>query len=378
MTLGHTLSLVTDRIVEPIEEMHLTISNGWFSATGFSGEPARRVHDTVLNGIYGSVRMGASILGKVISHRVPVDSPISLTGQAIVNGLWGDDLGPFASDLEISMEIRGSAGDVVSDEFGTRRLPAQATPHLVVLAHGLFESEICWHGDEDDPSLMDALESRLHLTVLSARYNSGRRVRDNGEQLASMLDDLTAEWPVDIESIALVGSSMGGLLIRSACASAERQDHEWLGKVGSIVTVATPHRGTPIEKGVDVVASALLFADSTRPLGRFLDSRSEGIKDLRHGAVSVGGHQTASSIDHHVIAAVVSSNPTSPVGALFGDLVVRPASASSRDDQSVTSVTVVGGTNHFKALTSPAVIDRVVECVDFGTRMLDNYEAASS
>jgi hypothetical protein len=126
------------------------------------------------------------------------------------------------------------------------------------------------------------------------------------------------------------------------------------------------------------VASALLFPDSTRPLGRFLDSRSEGIKDLRHGAVSVDGHQTASSIDHHVIAAVVSSNPTSPVGALFGDLVVRPASASSRDDQSVTSVTVVGGTNHFKALTSPAVIDRVIECVDFGTRMLDNYEAASS
>jgi pimeloyl-ACP methyl ester carboxylesterase len=369
---------VAERIVEPIEEMHLTISHGWFTATGFSGNPARRVHDTVLNGIYGSVRLGASVLGKVISHRVPVDSPISLQGQAIVNGLWGDDLGPFADDLEISMEICSSAGEVVSEKLGVRRLPSEATPHLVVLVHGLFESEICWRGDEDDPSLMEALESRLHLTVLSARYNSGRRIQDNGEQLASMLDVLMAEWPVGIESIALVGNSMGGLLIRSACAVADQRNHEWLGNVGSIVTVATPHRGTPIEKGVDVVASALLFADSTRPLGNFLDSRSEGIKDLRHGAVSVDGYQTVSSIDHHVVAAVVSSNPTSPVGALFGDLVVRPASASSGDGQSVTSVTVVGGTNHFKVLTSPAVIDRVVDCVDPGARTLDNYEAASS
>ena len=378
MALGHSIALVAERIVEPIEEMHLTISHGWFTATGFSGNPARRVHDTVLNGIYGSVRLGASVLGKVISHRVPVDSPISLQGQAIVNGLWGDDLGPFADDLEISMEICSSAGEVVSDKLGVRRLPSEATPHLVVLVHGLFESEICWRGDEDDPSLMEALESRLHLTVLSARYNSGRRIQDNGEQLASMLDVLMAEWPVGIESIALVGNSMGGLLIRSACAVADQRNHEWLGNVGSIVTVATPHRGTPIEKGVDVVASALLFADSTRPLGNFLDSRSEGIKDLRHGAVSVDGYQTVSSIDHHVVAAVVSSNPTSPVGALFGDLVVRPASASSGDGQSVTSVTVVGGTNHFKVLTSPAVIDRVVDCVDPGARTLDNYEAASS
>jgi pimeloyl-ACP methyl ester carboxylesterase len=378
MALGDSIALVAERIVEPIEEMHLTISHGWFAATGFPGKPARRVHDAVLNGIYGSVRLCASILGEAISHRVPVDSPVSLKGQAIVNGLWGDDLGPFGDDLEISMEICSSAGDVVTDRLGARRLPSEATPHLVVLVHGLFESEICWRGSEGDPGLMEALESRLHLTVLSARYNSGRRIQDNGEQLASMLDILTAEWPVGIESIVLVGNSMGGLLIRSACAVAEQRNHEWLGNVGNIVTVATPYRGTPIEKGVDVVASALLFADSTRPLGNFLDSRSEGIKDLRHGAVVEDGHQPASSIDHHVIAAVVGSNPTSLVGALFGDLVVRPGSATYRDGQPVTSSTVVGGANHFNVLANPVVIDRVVECVDPAGRMLDLQEAASS
>jgi hypothetical protein len=179
-----------------------------------------------------------------------------------------------------------------------------------------------------------------------------------------MLDALCRDWPVPVESIALVGNSMGGLLLRSSCALAESKNLQWLAKVSDIVTVATPHQGTPIEKGVDLLSTVLSLTKSTRPLGTFLDSRSQGIRDLRHGRVTVDGDQSAQNADRHFIAAVVTPEPGNPIGALIGDLVVRPVSASMGRSQPATNVMYVGGTNHFGAVSSPTVIDHVLECLD--------------
>jgi pimeloyl-ACP methyl ester carboxylesterase len=364
MVLGQSIALAADRIVEPVQGMHMAISSRWFAATGVPGRTVGQIHNAISSGVYGSVRLGATALGAVISNRVPADTPVSLKGQAIINGLWGDDLGPFRDDLEISMEIADSVGDVVVDTSGMVGVPPEATPHLVVLVHGLFESGVDWRGGDDAPGIRDSLESHSHLTVLSVRYNSGREISDNAEEFASMLDATCAAWPVPVESIVLVGNSMGGLLIQGACALAEREDRSWLARVSDVVAVATPYRGTPIEKGVSAISSALSIAHSTRPLADFLDSRSAGIKDLRHGIIGLDASMMAPNIDHHCVAAVVTSDPSSPVGSVIGDLVVRPTSASTGGHESSSSVTVIGGTNHFAALTNSAVIDFVVECVD--------------
>lgn len=378
MVLGQSIALATERVVAPIEGMHLTISNGWFSVTGVPGRAVQRVHDAAARAVYRSVQLGAAVLGDAVSGHVSAESPTSVKAQAIVNGLWGDDLGHYESDLEISMEIRTSAGERVTDSSGRVHAPSEATPHLVVLVHGLFESEVCWSEGGDHSSVVNGLEARPHLTMLSVRYNSGRRISDNGDDLAMMLEALCANWPVHIESIVLVGNSMGGLLIWSACTEGERRNRTWVEKVSQVVTVATPHLGTPVEKGVAILSTALSFAGSTRPLSRFLDSRSEGIKDLRRGTGTEDGHGLASSIDHHAIAAVVTSDPEHPIGGVLGDLVVRPSSASMGESQATTSVTIVGGTNHFAALGNPAVIDRVLEYVDSGTLAAEDYESAAS
>jgi pimeloyl-ACP methyl ester carboxylesterase len=364
MSLGNSVAMAVQRVVAPIEGIHMAISRPWLAAAGTSGRTVGWIHDAVLSGAYGSVRLGAAALGVAIDHRVRTDAPVSLKGQAIVNGLWGDDLGPFSDGLEISMEITDSAGDVVTDMSGLDRVPAEATPHLVVLVHGLFESQDCWRGSDSTPGLIELLETRPHLTVLSVRYNSGREISDNAEQFASMLNATCAAWPVPVESIVLVGNSMGGLLIHSTCAVAEREGWAWLARVSDVVAVATPYRGTPIEKGVNAISSALSIADSTRPLASFLDSRSAGIKDLRHGMIDVNAAKMPPNVNHHCVAAVVTSDPTSLVGFVVGDLVVRPTSASTGGHVSPSSVTVIGGTNHFAALTNSAVIDLVVECVD--------------
>ncbi len=364
MVLGQSIALAAHRVLTPIEGMHQTISHRWFAAVGHPGSAVRRVHDAVSSVVYGSVRFGAATLGDVVRHRAPQESQASLKAQAIVNGLWGDDLGPYGHDLGISMTLRSASGGVVADAVGLMLAPPDATRHLVVLVHGLFESELCWGGGESASGLMEALEGRSHLTVLNVRYNSGRRISDNGEQLASMLDALCSGWPIPVESIVLVGNSLGGLVIRSSCAIAESKDQAWLASVSDIVTVATPHQGTPIEKGVDILSSVLSLAEPTRPLGSFLDSRSQGIRDLRHGRITVDGHEATESIDHHFIAAVVTPDPGNLIGSVIGDLVVRPVSASMGGRQSTSNVTYVGGTNHFKAASSPAVIDCVLECLD--------------
>ncbi len=54
------------------------------------------------------------------------------------------------------------------------------------------------------------------MTPVYLRYNTGLPVGRNGADLAWLLDDLVAAWPVPVRSIALVGHSMGGLVVRAA------------------------------------------------------------------------------------------------------------------------------------------------------------------
>jgi pimeloyl-ACP methyl ester carboxylesterase len=277
--------------------------------------------------------------------------------------LWGDDLGRFEEVLEISMEISDADG-VVADGLGVTTVPREATCHIVVLVHGLFETPDCWTAGVGERSLTETLDDRSHLTVLRVRYNSGLRISDNGVRLSSMLDSLFSNWSVPVETIVLIGTSMGGLLIQNACATAKEQDLAWVRDVSDVVTVATPHRGTPIEQGVALASSALSIADLARPLAHFLDSRSAGIKDLRHGSTAAAEDSSAPSFRHHFVAAVVTQDTASLMGTALGDLVVRPSSALPRGREPATSAVVVGGTNHFGVVGNPGVIDQVVEWID--------------
>jgi pimeloyl-ACP methyl ester carboxylesterase len=252
------------------------------------------------------------------------------------------------------MSVRDRTSGHVSLPAGLERAFPAATGHLVVLLHGLFETERCWEGTEEEPGLAEALEDNPMLTPVAIRYNSGLRVSDNGARLAGLLDQIHAAWPVPVESVSLVGHSMGGLVIRSACGIAEAADQRWIDDVDDVVTLGTPHRGSPLEKAANVAAWALAAVPDTRPLADFLNTRSAGIKDLRFGAVAdddwrrtepdlllrdtVGDHPLPSGIRHHFIAGVATADPTRPLGRAIGDFVVRPSSATGGRDLEPTSL----------------------------------------
>lgn len=220
------------------------------------------------------------------------------------------------------------------------------------------------------------LDAHPNLAPISIRYNSGLRVSDNGERLAELIEVIHSEWPVPVESIALVGHSMGGLVVRSACAAAQSADHVWIDDLDDIVTVATPHRGSPLEKAANVAAWGLGFARATRPLADFVNGRSVGIKDLRFGAIvendwegvdpdallrnTVGDHPQPADVTHHVVAGVATADPMHPVGAVVGDFVVRTGSSTAGSGLDTSNVAIHGGRNHFNLVNDPEVIRRVL------------------
>jgi hypothetical protein len=374
--IGNSITLATQRVVDPVQGMHRVISTRWFGAVGAAAVPAKRAHDAVSNVVYGSVRVGGAIAGQILGSQMPDTSAASESMQSVVNGLWGDALGPYGEQLEIPMAVRDRSGAPVVVPADLGEAFPDATGHLVVLVHGLVETERCWVGSEEEPGLVDALGAHPELTPVALRYNSGLRTSDNGIRLSDLLEEILAGWPVPVDSISLVGHSMGGLVIRSACEAAEASKQRWIQDAGDVVTLGTPHRGSPLEKAANVASWALAAAPDTRPLADFLNGRSAGIKDLRFGSVgeddwsgtdpdallrnTVGDHPLPSGIRHHFVAGVATPDAAHPLGIAVGDLVVRANSATGRRNLSPTSVAVLGGVRHLNLPRDPRVVERVV------------------
>ena len=63
----------------------------------------------------------------------------------------------------------------------------------------------------------ELLAGERDVTPVYVRYNTGRHISTNGRELAAKLQRLVSVWPVRVREIDLIGHSMGGLVIRSAC-----------------------------------------------------------------------------------------------------------------------------------------------------------------
>lgn len=366
MSLGSAVSLAAERIVKPVEGMHRAIAKPWFAAVGVLGKPVHVAHEAISRVVYGSIRVGAAAVGIGLDVRTSADPSAAGGVRAFVNGLWGDKLGRHEPRLGTPMSVCDQRGSPIP--LGTELASAfpAATGHLVVLVHGLIKTERCWYGTDTRPGLIQPLEGHPALTPVAVRYNTGLAVATNGARLASLLEEVRNGWPQPVQSIALVGHSMGGLVIRSACAAALSAGHGWIEAVSDVVTIGSPHGGAPLEKFVNAATSGLRVVPQTRPLADFLDTRSRGIKDLRAGRIGYAADvepseaTRSSDVRHHFVAGVITSNPAHPIGAVVGDLMVRPASSTGAPTLEPTSVVVVGGVSHFGLLNEPAVIQHVM------------------
>ena len=256
---------------------------------------------------------------------------------AVLNGICGDHLEEKGNVLAIPMEF------VSPPEPRCKRAKEMpgASPHVVVLVHGLCLSEQSWQRN-DNPGLGECLKQELGMSPVYLRYNTGRHISSNGKELAKQIDDLITGWPVPVETLSLVGYSMGGLVIRSACWYAESDHRYWPKTLKRIVFLGAPHQGSHVEKAGHLVDKAMQSIRYVEPLS-FGRKRSAGIKDLRHGNLleedwNSGTGDTperptrkdlplVSSVDYYFIAASIGQHQADPIGHIFGDLLVRVGSA---------------------------------------------------
>lgn len=227
----------------------------------------------------------------------------SLPGRGVdawgaLDGIIGDQLADQGSSLALPMTFRTTSGDELPlSRDGLRRAVPDARARLCVLVHGLMSSESVWAFTRRPGVTYGELLARDHgVTPVYVRYNSGRHVSTNGRELAARLQQLVRRWPVRVNEISLIGHSMGGLVVRSACHygrhGARLTDRlgrrgPWPAKVARVVLLGVPNTGANLEV-IANLTSARLWAiphPVTRLIGAGLDRRSDGIKDLRWGAV---------------------------------------------------------------------------------------------
>jgi pimeloyl-ACP methyl ester carboxylesterase len=286
---------------------------------------------------------------------------------AVLNGLVGDHLLRTRNGLATEMGFYAQGQPLTIERAALARALQQPTPRVVVLVHGVMctESVFRFADGSDYGSL---LARDLGYTPLYVRYNSGGPLAHNGAQLAKLLHALHTHYPRAIEEVALIGYSMGGLLLRRACRVAELESLPWLRRVNRAFYIGTPHLGAPAERIGRVIAKALRTIDDpyTRLFGEISDLRSRGIQDL--GDAHLHDDEPVSSsawpsvrepqhplpllpeITHHLIAGSLAQDPR--IARFFGDSIVPLSSASlslrGGEPFPAERLKVLPGLNHLK------------------------------
>jgi pimeloyl-ACP methyl ester carboxylesterase len=374
-------------LVSRIEQLHQTIACRAFAPAGPASAPARVVHDSITRGAYRAVRSTGAAAGVLGGMAVSIPGiggqragggPGGNLALAALNAVAGDQLGPDLAPLAIRMAVRADGRDVGMTARELSAVFGQPAPRLAVFVHGLAETEDSWQrrGAECEP-YGPRLQAEFGYTPVYIRYNTGRHVSDNGHDLAGLLGDLIAAWPVQADELLLVGHSMGGLVIRSACHYGRQESAAWADRVRHVFYLGSPHLGAPLARAAGFAGWALSKAAETRPFVTLVNGSSPGIKDLRHGYVladdwadcdqdsCMRDHRRDAPLlagaNHYTISATVTADPAHPLGAVIGDLLVQPASADGRRGAHqeipfpADARRGLGGMHHFDLLNHPAV-----------------------
>jgi len=381
-------------ITDLVEAVHHSIESRLGVADAASGGRTSGITGFVYRRVRGVTRLvgqGLDAVFGVLTERVlpatagasadvaPGDAGVALQREALrsaVNGVWGDHLAQTGNPLAIPMRLRvgGRPLDLSSPLAG--QLPAAPSGRVLLLVHGLCMNDLQWSRRGHDHGQMLAAE--LGATALYLHYNTGRHVSQNGRELAALLETLLARWPVPVQELTLIGHSMGGLVLRSACHIGATSSQAWLGPLRALVLLGTPHHGAPLERGGRLLDGALGLSPYVRPFARLGRSRSAGITDLRYGNLQDADWQRRerheqrhddrqptpppAGVAVYLGAATTASSQNDLRARLLGDGLVPLASALGRHDHPALALPVppahqcvVTGAHHWDLLDHPEV-----------------------
>ena len=270
-------------------------------------------------------------------------------GVSVLNGVVGDKL--HNTSLGIKMDFYAQNKPILLSQKGFSEHFAiyntVPTSKICILIHGLTDNETTW-AFPDKSDYGSLLKNDLDYTPFYLRYNTGLHISDNGQALADILEKLFQNYPIDITDICIIAHSMGGLVTHSACHYAQEAGLIWTARLKQIFLLATPHLGSFLEKFANITTNILAKVPNwhTRMVGKVLNLRSAGIKDLRFGYLTEADWKdqnpdrllqnnkkpppTLSGVSYYVISARMTEAEKHWVSQLFGDILVRKSSAIAR------------------------------------------------
>ncbi|SIS18975.1 lipase family alpha/beta hydrolase [Williamsia sterculiae] len=374
-----------------VHTVHRAVSDRVFALLGIGlgdlGRAVKPAHDAITDGVYavisGTLAEVGGLAGQVAvgRGRPPSETPKGAFVLGVVNGLIGDALAAEASPLAESMSVRVDNAAVAVRRSSLDAAFPDASERVVVFLHGLMETENAWRLG-DGPGYGRRLHDDLDYSEVQIRYNTGRHISENGRELATLLQDLVSQWPVPVRTLTLVGHSMGGLVMRSACHQGADENAPWVQRVRHTICLGTPHLGAPMAQAVHYASAGLHAFPESRPFAQLLRRRSGGIRDLQQGSL-VDDDWRDSDLDalrsravreipllphavHSFVSATVTADARHPLGRVIGDGLVLSPSASGRNRArrigfSDDAGLAIGSANHFTLLNNDAVYDWLVE-----------------
>jgi len=372
-------------------DVHKALAGRIFDLLGAPARPARLLHDGISALAYTSTRLGVRWIPAAVglaamangdpAARSLLEDPRGRFALGALNGFWGDRLAEQRPALAPPMSVRAHGGrlrqvpsNVVRDVADT------ASGRVIVFLHGLCENDLSWSfraqhtWGEPAVTYGSLLRDERGWTPLYVSFNSGLHISANGLALAERLEAIVSEWPVPVSDVTLVGHSMGGLVARSAAHQAAELGHTWVASLRHLIGLGAPHLGAPLERAVNRGTHAMAKLPETRPFAIWLNRRSAGIKDLRHGALveaDWSGFDPEDRIDnctdvaflpdvaYYSVCATLSREPHSRLPFL-GDLFVDHSSATGNGPKRRLAFEVerslhVGGRHHFHLLSDPVI-----------------------
>lgn len=319
----------------------------------------------------------------------PMGNKLDMT-LAILNGLVGDHLARTNNALATELAFVHEGREVPVEREALAKVIPSPKRCVAVFVHGLMCTETVWRFADGQTDYGTLLEADHGYTALRVRYNSGRPIADNGAALEAALERLVAQYPGEIDELLLVGFSMGGLVIRSAChvaavvAEARGERARWLDRVKRIIYVGTPHRGAPLERAGRVLVRLLRVVPDpyTRLIADIADIRSGGLKDLGDADLTHEARELSRltprfalrdprhpvpllpAIQHYLAAGTLLPDPR--LALWFGDVLVpvHSATADSVVDKSglvlpPEHVAIFEGYSHVRLAHDPSVYERI-------------------
>jgi len=403
---------LVDALTGPIHQTHDGIAARVFRTIGPAAAPVRVTHDAIAAVAYGSVRVGGRVAGAAAGtvvaltaggrERRPVSGhPIGAQALSFANGLLGDWMDGRTDDLVARLEVTQHGRRLGSRPEAVVAALAAPTDRLVLFVHGLAETNDAWGwwSTADDGTAVPTYATLLAehgWTPVEVSYNTGLAVARSGAELGDLVAGLVEAWPGDLTEIALVGHSMGGLVIGAAVEAAlldppdaahaapAPDGRRWTDLVSHVVTLGTPHGGSWLARAAHAGAAAASRRPETRGLATILDLRSPGIRDLTRGwrptavvdvidvsddpdeAGDVDEIVTLAALVPHARHAFVASSLRRPLDRLVGDGLVHARSATApgraATRRAATNVVVREhpGIGHIRLVHHPAVADDLV------------------